>query len=127
MTVMTHAEQPRSGRVFSHLNRESRMSDYRTGEPIREKRGAGKTVIIVIVAIAAIVAVLFATGFWSADVKEGSLPEVSVKGGNMPNVDLDSKQVVVGTSKTEVEVPKVKTETETVEVPTVGVKDNGEK
>jgi hypothetical protein len=103
------------------------MSDYRTGEPIREKRGAGRTVIIVIVAIAAIVGVLFATGFWSADVKEGALPEVSVKGGTMPNVDLDSKQVVVGTSKTEVEVPKVKTETETVEVPTVGVKDNGEK
>jgi len=45
----------------------------------------------------------------------------------MPNVDLDSKAVVVGTKKTEVEVPKVKTETETVDVPTVGVKDNGEK
>lgn len=103
------------------------MSDYRGGEPIRHKSGAGKTIVIVLVVIAAIVGVLFATGFWSANVKEGSLPEVSVKGGDMPNVDLDSKAVVVGTKKTEVEVPKVKTETETVDVPTVGVKDNGEK
>lgn len=103
------------------------MADYRTGEPIREKSGAGKTIVIILVVIAAIVGVLFATGFWSADVKEGALPQVSVKGGDMPNVDLDSKEVVVGTTKTEVEVPKVKTETETVDVPTVGVKDNGEK
>lgn len=103
------------------------MSDYRGGEPIRQKSGAGKTIVIVLVVIAAIVGVLFATGFWSANVKEGSLPEVSVMGGDMPNVDLDSKAVVVGTKKTEVEVPKVKTETETVDVPTVGVKDNGEK
>ncbi|KHA63590.1 hypothetical protein [Sphingomonas sp. Ant20] len=103
------------------------MSDYRGGEPVRQKSGAGKTIVIVLVVIAAIVGVLFATGFWSANVKEGSLPEFSVKGGDMPNVDLDSKAVVVGTKKTEVEVPKVKTETETVDVPTVGVKDNGEK
>jgi hypothetical protein len=63
----------------------------------------------------AIVAVLFATGFWSADVKEGDMPEVSVKGGALPKVDVDSKEVVVGTKKEEIEVP------------TVGVKDNGEK
>ena len=66
---------------------------------------------------AVIVGILFATGFWSADVKEGSLPDVDVsaKGGEMPAVDVDSKKLVVGTKK------------ETVEVPTVGVKDNGEK
>lgn len=105
------------------------MSDYRGGEPIREtRRGRGSTALIILVAIAVIVGLLFATGFWSANVtKDGALPEVSVKGGALPKVDMDSKEVVVGTSKTEVEVPKVKTETETVEVPTIGVKDNGEK
>ncbi|WP_245829535.1 hypothetical protein [Sphingomonas dokdonensis] len=74
--------------------------------------------IAIVVGILALIAVvLFATGFWSADVKEGSLPDVDVsaKGGEMPAVDLDSKAVVVGTKKTEVEVP------------VVGVKDNGEK
>ena len=66
---------------------------------------------------ALVAVVLFATGFWSADVKEGSLPQVDVsaKGGELPKVDVDSKEVVVGTKKTEVEVP------------VVGVKDNGEK
>jgi len=106
------------------------MSDYRNTETVvvEKRRGAGTTIAIIVVAILVIVGLLFATGFWSADVKkDGALPEVSVKGGELPSVDLDSKEVVVGTTKTEVEVPKVKTETETVDVPTVGVKDNGEK
>jgi beta-lactam-binding protein with PASTA domain len=105
------------------------MSDYRSGEPIRKKRrSGGATITIVLVVIAVIVGLLFATGFWSANVtKDGALPQVSVKGGALPKVDMDSKEVVVGTSKTKVEVPKVETETKTIDVPTVGVKDNGEK
>ncbi len=100
------------------------MSDYRTTDTVPPKRrGGASTIVIVLVVIAAIVGLLFATGFWSADVtKDGALPEVSVKGGELPKVDMDSKEVVVGTKKTEIEVPKVKTETETVDVPTVGVK-----
>ncbi|WP_268873886.1 MULTISPECIES: hypothetical protein [unclassified Sphingobium] len=43
------------------------------------------------------------------------MPEVSVKGGEVPKVDVDSKEVVVGTKKEEIDVP------------TVGVRDNGEK
>jgi pseudouridine-5'-phosphate glycosidase len=92
-----------------------------------KRRSGGTTLAIVLVAAIVIVGLLFATGFWSADVKQGAMPEVSVKGGELPKVDMDSKEVVVGTSKTKVEVPKIKTETETVDVPTVGVKDNGEK
>lgn len=105
------------------------MSDYRDSQPERDTRRSGSTtVVIVLIAIAVIVGLLFATGFWSANVtKDGALPEVSVKGGALPKVDMDSKQVVVGTSKTKVEVPKVETETKTIDVPTVGVKDNGEK
>ena len=61
-----------------------------------------------------IVGVLFATGFWKADVKEGDMPEVNVEGGARPKVDVDSKEVVVGIKK------------EQVDVPTVGVRDNGE-
>lgn len=106
------------------------MSDYRNTETgvVEKRRGGGTTIAIILVAILVIVGLLFATGFWSADVKkDGALPEVSVKGGELPSVDLDSKAVVVGTKKTEVDVPKVKTEKETIDVPTVGVKDNGEK
>lgn len=93
-----------------------------------KRRSGGTMIAIILVAIVAIVGLLFATGFWSADVtKEGALPKIAVEGGALPKVDLDSKEVVIGTKKTEVEVPKVKTETETIDVPTVGVKDNGEK
>ena len=72
--------------------------------------------------------VLFATGFWKADVKEGALPDVDVsaQGGALPEVDVDSKEVVVGTKETTVEVPKIETEKEKIDVPVVGVKDNGE-
>lgn len=77
--------------------------------------GAGRTIAIILVLILAIVGILFATGFWKANVSGGDLPEVSVKGGEAPKVDVDSKKVVVGTKKEEVDVP------------TVGVKDNGEK
>ena len=88
-------------------------------------------VIGVAVAAVVVVGVLFATGFWSANVtKEGALPEVSVttKPGTMPEVDLDSKEVVVGTEKKTVDVPKVTTEEETIDVPVVGIKDdNSEK
>lgn len=79
-----------------------------------ERKGPGRTIAILAIAALAIVGILFATGFWSADVKEGDMPEVSVKGGALPKVDVDSKKVVVGTKKEEIEVP------------TVGVKDNGE-
>lgn len=105
------------------------MVDYRRDETVVERRGnGGRTLAIALVVIAAIVAVLFATGFWSADVKkEGSLPEVSVKGGELPKVDLDSKEVVVGTTKADVELPKVTTEKEKIDVPVVAVKDNGER
>lgn len=72
-----------------------------------------------------VVVVLFATGFWSVEVKEGALPDVDVtaEGGKLPAVDVDSKEVVVGTTETNIEVPKIETEKEKAEVPTVGVKD----
>lgn len=103
------------------------MSDYRTTDRVvvEKRSGAGRVILIILVVAAVIVGLLFATGFWSANVtKSGALPEVSVKGGALPKVDMDSKEVVVGTSKTTVDVPKVKTEKETVSVPTVGVKDD---
>ncbi|MEZ5655556.1 MAG: hypothetical protein R3E04_06695 [Sphingobium sp.] len=94
------------------------MTEYRNdpNPTVHRSGGTGRVVAIVAVIAALIVALLFATGFWSADVKEGALPdvEVSAEGGEMPAVDLDSKEVVVGTTET------------TVDVPTVGVKDNGE-
>lgn len=77
-----------------------------------------RNALLGIVALVVLIGIiLFATGFWSADVKEGALPDVKVSadGGKLPDVDVDSKEVVVGTEKKEIDVP------------VVGVKDNGEK
>lgn len=95
---------------------------------VEPRRSNGGTMIaVVLIAIVAIVGVLFATGFWSATVKGGALPEVSVKGGDLPKVDVQSKEVVVGTKKTSVELPKIETQKTTIDVPTVGIKDDTKK
>lgn len=88
---------------------------YTDERVVVHKQRGGRTVAIALILVLAVVGILFATGFWKADVSGGDVPEVSVKGGELPKVDVDSKAVVVGTKK------------ETIDVPTVGVKDNGEK
>ncbi|MEC3911647.1 hypothetical protein U5A82_14575 [Sphingobium sp. CR2-8] len=93
---------------------EVRNDPYDDRVVVRKSNG-GRTIAIILIVALAVVGVLFATGFWKADVSGGDVPEVSVSGGSLPKVDVDSKAVVVGTKK------------EVVEVPTVGVKDNGEK
>lgn len=101
--------------------------DDKESNNVKSRKG-GMTIAFLVLAAVVIVGLLFTTGFWSADItKSGAMPEVSVKGGSLPNIDLDSKEVVVGTTKTEVEVPTVETKTTTIDVPTIGVKDNGEK
>jgi hypothetical protein len=107
------------------------MAEYRNEDgttTVVERRSSAGLMIGVIVALAVVVvAFLFLTGFWSADVKKsGSLPDVHVSadGGSLPKVDLHSKEVVVGTKATKVTVPKVESTQTTVDVPVVGVKDD---
>lgn len=91
------------------------MADPYRDDRVATRKSGVSVWVWVALAAAVIVGLLFATGFWSADVKEGEMPEVSVDGGKLPAVDVDSKEVVVGTEKKEIDVP------------VVGVKDNGEK
>ena len=107
------------------------MAEYRNADgttTIVEKRSnTGMVIGLIVAAAVIIIALLFMTGFWSADVKKtGSLPDVQVsaKGGSLPDVDVHSKEVVVGTKPTQVTVPKVETTKTTVDVPVVGVKDD---
>jgi hypothetical protein len=105
------------------------MAEYRTDADVNggypRKTNAGGRVLLAIVLIAVvIVGLLFATGFWSASVKEGALPTVkmSAQGGALPDVNVKSKEFVVGTKSTTVDVPKVETRKATIEVPVIGVK-----
>ncbi len=60
--------------------------------------------------IAASLIVPFALGLVACDVdqtEEGELPEVTVEGGNMPEFDVETADVDIGTKETTVEVPDV--------------------
>lgn len=109
------------------------MADYPNSEgttTVVERRSNGGVIIGgILLVIALIVGFLFATGFWSADVSGGALPTVAVsaKGGELPEVDMKSKEIVASTAKTTVVVPKVETQKTTIDVPVVGVKDDSEK
>ncbi|HWI86941.1 MAG TPA: hypothetical protein VNT42_11550 [Sphingomonas sp.] len=76
--------------------------------------------ILAIIVVIGIIAV--ATGFVDLHGKSGSLPTVSVKGGEAPAVSADVGSVDVGTKNTTIDVPKVETTKKTIEVPTVEVK-----
>ncbi|MBB6122670.1 hypothetical protein [Sphingobium subterraneum] len=105
------------------------MADYRNDPNVtvvERRSGFGRTLAIIVVLALIVVGILFATGFWKADVQGGALPDVDVsaKGGALPDVDMQSKEVVVGTKSTSVDVPKIETEKTEIDVPVVGVKDN---
>ena len=90
-----------------------------------------RTILIILAIAALVLLVLFATGFLNVNqTREAELPNVDVtaEGGQTPAFDVDSKEVVVGTTETNVSVPEVdvKTEEQTVDVPAIGVKDDGE-
>jgi hypothetical protein len=55
--------------------------------------------------------------------EEGELPEVEVKGGNLPEYDVDVADVDVDTEEETIKVPKLKVavEEETIEVPDIDV------
>ena len=82
--------------------------------------------ILVLVVLAAIVGV--ATGFIDMTTS-GQLkaPKVAVtaEGGEVPDVDLDTKELVVGTREANVGVPKLDIENSTIRVPTVAIRDDG--
>lgn len=60
--------------------------------------------------IAASLIAPFALGLAACDVdqtEEGEMPEVNVEGGNMPEYDVETADVDVGTEEKTVEVPTV--------------------
>lgn len=98
------------GTGTDHGARRVDVGGTRTDHVVERKRGGIGRTLLILAAIAAIIAaVLFATGFFRADVNGGAIPDVdvSVKGGALPDVDVDSKKLDVTTEKEVIEVPKL--------------------
>jgi hypothetical protein len=75
--------------------------------------------ILAIIVVIAIIAVW--TGFINLHGSAGSLPKVSVQGGQAPTVAADVGSIDVGSKNSSVDVPKVETVKKKVEVPTIAV------
>ncbi|MBF9043068.1 hypothetical protein HKCCE4037_07005 [Rhodobacterales bacterium HKCCE4037] len=78
----------------------------------------------IVAAVAVVAIVLGVTYMVDIDqTEEGSLPEVSVEGGNLPEFDADVGEIEVGTTEEEVTVPEVEIDTReaTVTVPDIDV------
>ncbi len=81
---------------------------------------------ILILGVLALIAAI-ATGLLNLNTSGEFRPpkvEVKAQGGELPKVDVDTDQVVVGTTNSTVRVPEVGIGNSTVRVPTVGVKDD---
>ncbi|HKT14739.1 MAG TPA: hypothetical protein VJM13_09095 [Sphingopyxis sp.] len=75
----------------------------------------GILIIVVLVAIAAVT-----TGFIDVNTTgRFKAPAVAVTGGELPQVDVDTKKVVLEAQQKTVEVPKIETGTANIEVPVV--------
>ena len=81
-------------------------------------------VLVVLVVIAGV-----ATGFIDLSAS-GQLraPKVAVtaQGGEVPQVDVKTKELVVGTTEKNVTLPTVGTSNSTIEVPTIGIQDKAD-
>lgn len=90
-----------------------------------------RTVLIILALAALVLLALLATGVLNVNqTREAKLPDVDVSaaGGQAPAFDVDAKEVVVGTTETNVTVPDVDVDSKEtkVDVPVVGVKDDKE-
>jgi len=88
-----------------------------------------RTIVVVIAVIVLLAVVGYALGLFNVDAS-GDLktPEVSVTGGEIPEVQVETGEIDVGTKKATVPVPEVDVKTDEVEidVPTVDIKPAGD-
>ena len=80
--------------------------------------------ILIIAVVALIVAVL--TGFVTLQTQGQLKPptvDINATGGTLPQVDVDTKKVVVGTTETTVGAPGIGIEQRQLKVPVIGIRD----
>lgn len=88
-----------------------------------------RTIVIVVAVIVLLAVVGYALGLFNFDTS-GQLktPEVSVSGGEIPEVQLETGDIDIGTEKATVPVPEVNVTTDDVQidVPTVDIDRAGD-
>lgn len=82
------------------------MTDYQGTKP-----SGGRNVIIVVAVVALLALLAYALGLFNVEA-EGDLktPEVTVSGGEIPEVDVNTADIDVGTEPVTVDVPTVDVE-----------------
>jgi hypothetical protein len=81
--------------------------------------------ILILAVLAAIIAI--ATGLVNLNASGELRPpkvNITAEGGEVPKLDVDTDQVVVGTTNSTLAMPEVGIRNSQVQVPTVGVKDD---
>lgn len=92
---------------------------------MRDDRGK-RTIIIVVVIILALLLLAWAAGLFSVATEgDVDLPEVSIEGGNLPDVDVDAANVNLTTDRETIQVPDVDvdvgTTNQTITTPEINV------
>lgn len=67
-----------------------------------------RNIVIVLLVIAGLIAILMLTGVIDiSQTEDANLPEITVEEGDMPEFDVDTADVDVGSDTVEVEVPTI--------------------
>ena len=88
-----------------------------------------RNIVLVLVAIVALLLIAWAAGLFNVDTS-GSLkaPEVSVQGGEVPDVQVETAKVDVGSKDETIKVPEVKVDSKetSIKVPTLDIQKPGD-
>lgn len=91
-----------------------------------ERSGGGRTIVIILVVVAVLAVLAYALGLFNVDASgelEAPNVDVAVEGGEMPDVQVETADIDVGTKTESVELPDVdvSTTTEEIKLPTVDI------
>ncbi len=96
-----------------------------------DRGGGSRTIVIILVVVAVLAVLAYALGLFNVDAS-GDLKapdvDVAVEGGEMPNLQVETADIDVGTRTETVELPEVNVTTseEQIKLPTVDVTPAGD-
>lgn len=91
-----------------------------------ERSGGGRTIVIILVVVAVLAVLAYALGLFNVDASgelEAPNVDVAVEGGEVPDVQVETADIDVGTTTETVKLPEVdvSTTTEEVKLPTIDI------